>query len=69
MLHYNVFIILVIVANALTNPITNSPARCCFPKRYSYKTGSDHRQTLPDGTISVIHVSIFDKQSFSFGNT
>ena len=62
MFHYNIFIVLAIVANVLTNPIVNPPAhRCCPPDRYSYKIDHSYQYKYFDGTNSTVHVSLFDE--------
>lgn len=61
MFHYNVFIVLAIVANVSTNPIVNPPARCCPPDRYSYKIDHSYHYKSFEGPSSTVHVSIFDE--------
>ena len=60
MFNYNVFIVLVIIGNVLSNPIDNSPDRCCFARdRYSYKVDHAFHHRIFNGTQSTTHVSLF----------
>lgn len=51
MFHYNIFIVLAIVASILTNPIVNTSVRCCFPDLYSLKI-------IFDSCNSIVHMML-----------